>query len=773
MMHIFVFATIVTNALALYPRTERESLLDPVALTVPDPAVWPRKSRTMFGPVYTEVSGAKSTNKFWGNWIVGEGWLYSYFLPLYTMPYAIRWKQHGNSKAGQLAISHSQPLYFKEERVNCDTKGYPWGCFEPPTDNHVLSYTVFNEELAMGVTEELAEVHTVVKEDSFGVHVEVRGPPGASHKITYPVFKGMAYISAKFEGGCTPRLSHENIVLWEKVRNGVWRFKNVKNEFRVYAFDFGGSPVDSSFDMAMMDENATEIVMNKQLDGWIRVAQVNKVGDVDALDRHAGAIVLGAELDVFAGEAQYHWKTLNDAELLHFGFPHHVKQMSADSAQIEDSMQRSQAPTKGKMTPFRGNKWVLETNLDKARSVDYLPVGDPDEQHLQMIKDEIKWQVLVNKKEWTWKILVGTFYFSGKQLQKASTLCLMAEKLMGADDEITKTCVSTLGEALKCYYDPVEREQAHCVNASSSYYDPDWFGIATRAGYNHWTGAGAVDFGNAVYNDHHYHWAYFVVASSVLVKMKPEMKSFMPLVNWVNMLIRDCANPSTADSHFPRFRSFDWFDMHSWSRGIPPSPDGKDQESTSEEVNLMYGLTLWAREFQNKKLEDLATTMLSFDVTSIAEYFLMTSENKHVDPSFAKNHVTGIFFANKIDYNTWFGHTYEFIHGVQMLPLTPALSLIRTPEFCKEEWDDVLSKMTEVLGNYKYKWNSLLFTGSLGIARPVDGMEELLKMDREFMDDGLSKAWAVYWLSVRYPSSSSVQASISLLALAAVFLLAY
>lgn len=41
------------------------------------------------------------------------------------------------------------------------------------------------------------------------------------------------------------------------------------------------------------------------------------------------------------------------------------------------------------------------------------------------------------------------------------------------------------------------------------------------------------------------------------------------------------------DSHFPQFRSFDWFDLHSWSRGVIPSADGKDQESTSEELNLL------------------------------------------------------------------------------------------------------------------------------------------------------------------------------------------
>eukprot|EP00930_Biecheleria_cincta_P034289 TRINITY_DN23710_c0_g1_i2.p1 TRINITY_DN23710_c0_g1~~TRINITY_DN23710_c0_g1_i2.p1 ORF type:complete len:214 (-),score=38.89 TRINITY_DN23710_c0_g1_i2:135-776(-) len=32
------------------------------------------------------------------------------------------------------------------------------------------------------------------------------------------------------------------------------------------------------------------------------------------------------------------------------------------------------------------------------------------------------------------------------------------------------------------------------------------------------------------------------------------------------------------DTYFPQFRAFDWFELHSWSRGIAPNGDGKDQE---------------------------------------------------------------------------------------------------------------------------------------------------------------------------------------------------
>merc|ERR1719384_2122363 len=103
----------------------------------------------------------------------------------------------------------------------------------------------------------------------------------------------------------------------------------------------------------------------------------------------------------------------------------------------------------------------------------------------------------------------------------------------------------------------------------------------------------------------------------------PEMKNEPKFVELVEMYIRDVGNPSTADRWFPQFRSFDWFDMHSWSRGLKPEPSGKDQESTSEEVNFHFGLKLWGDVTGNTKKRDLGATMLAASAVALQEYFLM------------------------------------------------------------------------------------------------------------------------------------------------------
>lgn len=160
-------------------------------------------------------------------------------------------------------------------------------------------------------------------------------------------------------------------------------------------------------------------------------------------------------------------------------------------------------------------------------------------------------------------------------------------------------------------------------------------------------------------------------------------------IDYINSMVRDTANPSTDDRYFPQFRAFDFYDLHSWSHGVTPSADGKDEESTSEDINFYFGVQMWGRETGNRALEQTGAMLLSLTAHTVRELFLMRTGNTAHHPDYVKNHVTGIFFQNKAHYGTFFGADEWFIHGVQMLPLTPALLLARTPEFCTEEWNDI------------------------------------------------------------------------------------
>eukprot|EP00930_Biecheleria_cincta_P039685 TRINITY_DN27258_c0_g1_i2.p1 TRINITY_DN27258_c0_g1~~TRINITY_DN27258_c0_g1_i2.p1 ORF type:complete len:651 (+),score=93.78 TRINITY_DN27258_c0_g1_i2:348-2300(+) len=341
-------------------------------------------------------------------------------------------------------------------------------------------------------------------------------------------------------------------------------------------------------------------------------------------------------------------------------------------------------------------------------------------------------------------MLAGGYYSSGKGFQKVAMVCLLLEKFLSVHDNLTQECVGWLASCFECFHSPAAHG-SRCLNAPSSYYNKDWGGLVERSG---WDKADCVhDFGNSCYNDHHYHFGYFVVSGAVLAKLNPDILRNDNFVSYINLLVRNTANPNAEDKYFPQFRTFDWFDLHSWSHGIVPSHDGKDQESTSEELNLLYGVYLWGKVTSNSALEHLGATMLALAAHTVREIFLMQSGNNFHPSDFVKNHVTGIFLQGKVDYTTWFGRRPEYIHGIQMLPLSPALALTRKAEFCQQEWDDILSKID--FQTISKAWASVLLTGNLAVISPDCAYRKLQNIQERDFDAGLSRAWALYWAASR------------------------
>lgn len=725
-LHVVTCVLAVSTLLgsgARYRRQARKSLFgqanifQALSTAEPSPDLFPPRNRAVLPPYFTAVAGPKNTNKFWGNWLVEPGATDAIF----CLPWALKWSNPDQGISNQLQISNQNPEFM---------------------NNYRIQETPVIWDFAIGVVEKMAGKHSIVKEDLFGVHVDVYGPSGTSRKITYPIFNGMTYITARTTGGLTPRaIAAESMREVSKVRAGVWKVVNSRGrQFRVYALTPAGKPVDNSF---KLDNSGT---MNKQLDGWFRLAAVNNNSDTVVLDAHAGAVVMGCDLSADGnGVVQYSWVKNGSAntEVLHYAFAHHVKVMSAGA--LKADMGKIQAPTKGKMTPMVGDVWKMQLDVTAAKNMGLLPAGEPAAQYVDEIKAATLAQLADFKHSWRYSLFKWDYYFSGKGYQKVGTICLLAAKYLGKGHPDVQGCADNLHQGFKCLYEP-EKHQGACNGAPvGSYYDQEWGGIPSRNGFYDLNGcSGQTDFGNACYNDHHYHYGYFVVAGAQLLELQPELKSNTAFTSYVDMLIRDTTNPSSADTYFPRFRSFDWFDFHSWSRGLFPSHVGKDQESTSEEVNLQWGMVLWGKATGRQWVKDLGATMLSMSALSIKEYFLMKNDNPNHEPGFAKNHVTGIFFQNQVRYDTWFGSDLRFIHGIQMLPLTPALQLTRDAEFARQEWYDRLSDKAYDRNN---AWSSVLLTGGLAMFKPAEAYSRVAALNT--IDDGLTRAYALYWTAVQ------------------------
>jgi len=695
------------------------SLLLPVGIDRPAPSLFPPASGHILPPANNELQGRKGTNKFWANWMVASGKGEAIF----TMPYALKW-----GLRSELQVSHGDQIHTYADGASA------------AQEHRIRSYvTPVTGEFGLGALE-LApgSPYVVVKEGLFGIHVEVRRHSPSPGKVSFPIYSGMAYVSGRFSGGITPRITSElNVASVRKVHNGIWAFRNGRgSEFRVYALTAIGERVDASYDFDRSGQ------MNRELDGWVRMAHVVKPGDEKVLDTHAGGVIQGCELQVDAdGIVRYMFEKVGSARVpvLHFAYAHQISIMGNEVSLPK--ITPSQAPTKGPMRGVSGDVWVLRPDLTEAEQLGFLPKGVPSVQREAQLIVETAAALKDLQRDWRKSMFRGSFYFSGKGFQKVAMVCLLAERFFGAADERTQGCGRILAQGFRCLYD--RSAAGDCSGAPIGfYYDEDWGGVVSREGYGNDGCYGNADFGNACYNDHHYHYGYYVVAGAVLIKILPVYRHEPAFLHLVNALIRDTSNPSMDDPFFPMFRSFDWFDLHSWSRGVVPSPDGKDEESTSEELNLLYGIHLWGDVTQDAPLHRLGTTMLALCAHTVREFFLMEDGNSHYHPDFARNHVTGIFFQNKVDYTTWFGGKAEYIHGIQMLPLSPALLLTRKAPFCLQEWRSILSKLPLSPTD---PWTSILLTGGLAIINPDAAYEKLANMRNDHMDDGLTRVWALYW----------------------------
>lgn len=169
-------------------------------------------------------------------------------------------------------------------------------------------------------------------------------------------------------------------------------------------------------------------------------------------------------------------------------------------------------------------------------------------------------------------------------------------------------------------------------------YDTVWNGVVSSGSYV--TGDPMQDFGNSYYNDHHFHYSYFIYTAAVIAYLDPSWLSLNKA--WVNTLVRDAGNPSTEDNKFPFSRNFDWYHGHSFAAGLFELADSKDEESSSEDAFFAYATKMWGHVIGDASMEARGNLMLSILARTLDSYFLLSSDNKNQPANFIGNKVAGI-----------------------------------------------------------------------------------------------------------------------------------
>ncbi|ETW09748.1 hypothetical protein H310_00233 [Aphanomyces invadans] len=288
------------------------------------------------------------------------------------------------------------------------------------------------------------------------------------------------------------------------------------------------------------------------------------------------------------------------------------------------------------------------------------------------------------------------------------------------------------------------------TNIDHFVYDTTYGGLITNDGYQ----SNAKDFGNGNYNDHHFHYGYFLYGLAVLRRFNASFVDEHR--DAIVYILSDIGAPLGKTSFvanfpqrdlFPTARHKDWFVGHSYASGLFPQANGKSQESSSEAINAYYALALFTSLDSDPAYFEYARLLLAMEVRATQLYWHIPAVQTPTiyEPLFAANKMAGVVSEMDVVYSTWFGDRPAYIHGIQVIPVTPITAVLLPESYVADE-RQVLDNQPE-LSNPSDIWSSVLaFDNAI-----VDASREWTKLQRTDYnyDTWSSAANAMHWIASR------------------------
>ncbi|GIJ84487.1 hypothetical protein Asppvi_003334 [Aspergillus pseudoviridinutans] len=652
----------------------------------------------------------------------------------FTHPYSIAWvKGSGTPQSYGMAISHVESNVIAQGPVNQAIPGGPISYYV----NAIGIRSVILSASELGASTVLTTENPL----PFSANAVLRPSAGSSQSITFPVVQGMGFVTGIYSN------------LQPKIQSGVFFNRMVT----------AGSPRAGIFKYSLFLEDGTSwllyatpddgadpelrLVSNSEISGpagWSGTIQVAKnpagTSGEKFYDNSSGVYAVeGAVMGSVSestGTYNLMWakagKDAQNTPLLMFALPHHMESFDA-STQSRATNITLRTTTKGQATAVIGEYWTMvEPELPISMGFAPWSVSGGSIDRISPAAQEVILAAAPTElqQDMDAQTNLNSMYFSGKALSKFATLVYTVDKL-GGNSTLAAEGLARLKNSFARFID--NKQQFPLV------YDNVWKGVVSSASYA--SGDVGADFGNTLYNDHHFHYGYFIHAAAIIGSMDPQW--LQTSKDWVNMLVRDAGNSAGDDPLFPFSRGFDWFHGHSWAKGLFESFDGKDEESTSEDAMFAYALKMWGKTIGDVSMEARGNLMLGILRRSLRNYFLMESDNKNQPANFVANKVTGILFENKVDHTTYFGNNLEFIQGIHMLPLLPSSAFVRSKEFVKEEWDAMFaSNGPAPAENVVGGWKGVLYA-NLALVDPAASWNFFTQpnFDYSWIDGGASRTW--------------------------------
>ncbi|KAJ8564197.1 hypothetical protein ON010_g7149 [Phytophthora cinnamomi] len=445
--------------------------------------------------------------------------------------------------------------------------------------------------------------------DDLSVQVRFKSQAGPSDENSFEatLVSGMAFVTAKY-ASLTPRIDTVYAILTVNGQSTASGFTATDSRFVLTLNNGQTWALYFSSEVTLQLGGFSTFVSSSSFSGTIRVAMVPNPDKRSVFDETAGCILEGGNVEAQdVNTYAYVWKSSGSCTepsgLLHYAQIHHVDTLDRSTAvEVEGVVAYSttRGPMQALITTTASPMWRFMDTTDIP--ISFYPSRAPSPSDVEQYR--IK-ETLIKDIGSTWKIHVsGSYYFNGKAAQKYASLCLMA-----ADPSVVGTGFDSKNLLHRCLT-KLKALLAPFLTNSWKYtlkYDTVYRGILSSQGFA--LNDVNADFGNTMYNDHHYHYGYWIVTAAIVNKLDPTWSGIAELNRMTSFLVRDVANPSWDDPYFTKFRSFDWFRGHSYSHGVLSFADGKDQKSSSEDMNFHYGVALFGQVTGDEELATIGRLM--------------------------------------------------------------------------------------------------------------------------------------------------------------------
>lgn len=461
---------------------------------------------------------------------------------------------------------------------------------------------------------------------------------------------------------------------------------------------------------------------------------------------------IGTDTSVVQMEFRFQTNHPSSDSLLMMALPHHFSMLASPP----DTLLKFKC-VKGEMKAVKGKTWMLTDSLPDVSWEETYGLENATPAYRDTLLQYLKmdYDSIVGRRAYS--VWNGTncpssdMYGFGKTGAKWARLAVIADEL-AAWHPVCDTIAGAIRDSLKFFLNRFLDGHSSPVlldvnKKDSIYYDKLYGGMISSLSYEH---GYYEDFGNALYNDHHFHYGYFSYMAAVIARKDTAWAQTYH--NKVLCLIRDIANPSSADPHFVKNRYLDWYDGNSWAKGLEGPGAGRNQESSSEASNAWYSVYLYGLATGDENLKNTGKIMLASEIRAAQHYYHISQGSTTYPASYTNTFsIVGNLWSASISNQTFFGAEARYVYGIHVIPVTPVTKYLWDDDYAYDVYYSSNLSTDPVFGTNTStavkNWTSICFPiqGLANIHTALEYFKTYEAFNGNF-DGGASKTNTYYWL---------------------------